>query len=84
MDWNLRCSFILLKSIVAYDVFFHFSTVMKDIEAHYKDPNLPYPSEENPLLFELTSYVESMGISNPCLKVKDLQMHWLFSIKGYK
>ena len=42
---------------------------MKDIEAHYHDPNLPYPEEENPLLYELTSYLESTGISNPFAKV---------------
>ena len=42
---------------------------MKDVEAHYKDPTLPYPPDDNPLLVELTSYLESTGISNPCLKV---------------
>ena len=43
--------------------------MMKDVEAHYKNPNLPYPSEDNPLLYEMTSYLESTGINNPCLKV---------------
>ena len=42
---------------------------MNDIERHYKDPELPYPSEENPLMYELTSYLESTGISNPLDKV---------------
>jgi len=42
---------------------------MKDVEAHYKNPDLPYPSEDNPLLYEMASYLESTGISNPCLKV---------------
>lgn len=46
---------------------------MRDIEAHYKNPELPYPSEDNPLLYELTSYLESTGISNPCLKVREGQ-----------
>ncbi|XP_057313652.1 WASH complex subunit 5-like [Hydractinia symbiolongicarpus] len=44
-------------------------TIMKDIQAHYKDPTLPYPPEDNPLLYELTSYLESTGISNPFLKI---------------
>ena len=44
---------------------------MKDIEAHYKDPTLPYPGEDNPLLYEMTPYIESTGIGNPSLKVKN-------------
>eukprot|EP00111_Clytia_hemisphaerica_P004569 TCONS_00013127-protein len=44
-------------------------TLMRDIEAHYKNPDLAYPSEDNPLLYETTSYLESTGISNPCLKI---------------
>ena len=44
-------------------------SLMKDIEAHYQDPNLPYPADDNPLLYELTSYLESSGISNPITKV---------------
>ena len=43
---------------------------MKDIEAHYSDPNLPYPADDNPLLYELTSYLESTGISSPFAKVR--------------
>ena len=42
---------------------------MADIEKHYEDPTQPYPREENPLMFELTSYLESSGISNPFAKV---------------
>ncbi|XP_047143782.1 WASH complex subunit 5 isoform X1 [Hydra vulgaris] len=44
-------------------------SVMKDIEAHYKDPTLPYPGEDNPLLYEMTPYIESTGIGNPSLKI---------------
>ncbi|XP_077991105.1 WASH complex subunit 5-like [Glandiceps talaboti] len=43
--------------------------LLTDIEAHYKDPSLPYPKEENPLMYELTSYLESAGISNPFTKI---------------
>ena len=43
--------------------------LLNDIEAHYSDPNLPYPGEDNALLYELTSYLESTGISNPYSKV---------------
>ncbi len=42
---------------------------MKEIEAHYRDPNIPYPGEDNPLLYEINSYLESTGISDPLIKV---------------
>ena len=41
------------------------SALLEDIERHYQDPSLPYPKEENPLMYELTSYLDSAGISNP-------------------
>lgn len=43
--------------------------LMADIEAHYQDPTKPYPSEDNPLMFELTSYLECAGISDPLAKI---------------
>ncbi|XP_070556885.1 WASH complex subunit 5-like [Ptychodera flava] len=43
--------------------------LLTDIEAHYQDPSLPYPKEDNPLMFELTSYLECAGISNPFTKI---------------
>ncbi|KAI0224187.1 hypothetical protein LSAT2_024791 [Lamellibrachia satsuma] len=43
--------------------------LLTDIQRHYQDPSLPYPKEENPLMFELTSYLESAGISNPLTKI---------------
>ncbi|KAK2144442.1 hypothetical protein LSH36_756g00059 [Paralvinella palmiformis] len=45
------------------------NAVLTDIELHYQDPSKPYPKEENPLLYELTSYLESAGISNPYTKI---------------
>ncbi|XP_020897630.1 WASH complex subunit 5 [Exaiptasia diaphana] len=42
---------------------------LRDIEAHYQDPSLPYPKEDNPLMFELTSYLEWSGIHNPLTKI---------------
>lgn len=53
--------------------------LLADIERHYQDPSLPYPKEDNPLMFELTSYLESAGISNPLAKIyiatKNLPYH---------
>lgn len=46
-----------------------FSALLRDVEAHYQDPTRPYPKEENPLMFELTSYLEWAGIHNPLTKV---------------
>ncbi|XP_046858069.1 WASH complex subunit 5-like [Xenia sp. Carnegie-2017] len=44
-------------------------SLIKDIEAHYQDPNKPYPSEENPLMSELSTYLESAGIHDPLKKI---------------
>ncbi|KJE94402.1 strumpellin, variant [Capsaspora owczarzaki ATCC 30864] len=47
-----------------------FNTSIKmDIDEHYRDPNKPYPAEDNPLLFELAAYLESAGISDPFTKI---------------
>ncbi|XP_071117463.1 WASH complex subunit 5-like [Haliotis cracherodii] len=45
------------------------NALLADIERHYQDPSLPYPKEENPLMYELTSYLESAGFHNPLLKI---------------
>ena len=47
-----------------------FRALLRDVEAHYQDPSLPYPSEDNPLMFELTSYLEWAGLHNPLSKVR--------------
>ncbi|XP_065176777.1 WASH complex subunit 5-like [Sycon ciliatum] len=44
-------------------------SILTDIQAHYADPSLPYPGEDNPLLSELTSYLETSGIHNPLTKI---------------
>ncbi|XP_067928374.1 WASH complex subunit 5-like [Watersipora subatra] len=43
--------------------------LLNDVERHYKDPALPYPREDNPLMYELSSYLETVGISNPLDKI---------------
>ena len=49
-----------------------FSALLADIERHYQNPELPYPKEENPLMYEMTSYLESAGCSNPMTKVRKM------------
>jgi WASH complex subunit strumpellin len=44
-------------------------SLITDIKAHYNDPTLPYPGEDNPLLQDLTSYLETAGISDPLTKI---------------
>ncbi|XP_062506598.1 WASH complex subunit 5-like [Corticium candelabrum] len=44
-------------------------SLITDVKAHYKDPTLPYPSEESALLQEVTSYLETAGISDPLTKI---------------
>lgn len=63
------CLAINFKQILLILMWYIFSALLADIERHYQDPTLPYPKEENPLMFELTSYLESAGISNPMTKV---------------
>ncbi|ESP05218.1 hypothetical protein LOTGIDRAFT_180993 [Lottia gigantea] len=43
--------------------------LLADIEKHYQDPTQPYPKEENPLMYELTAYLESSGFHNPLDKI---------------
>ena len=43
--------------------------LLGDIKRHYQDPSLPYPNEENPLMFEMSSYLENAGVSNPFSKI---------------
>ncbi|XP_076341364.1 WASH complex subunit 5-like [Tachypleus tridentatus] len=43
--------------------------LLAGIEAHYKDPSKPYPKEDNPLLYELSCYLDWAGISNPLAKI---------------
>ncbi|KAL1767894.1 WASH complex subunit strumpellin [Sigmodon hispidus] len=43
--------------------------LLADIEAHYRDPSLPYPKEDNTLLYEITAYLEAAGIHNPLNKI---------------
>lgn len=44
-------------------------SLLADIEAHYQDPSLPYPKEDNTLLYDITAYLEAAGIHNPLNKV---------------
>jgi len=46
-------------------------SLLADIQAHYMSPDSkPYPDEEeNPLLFELTKYLEYTGINDPLTKI---------------
>uniref|UniRef100_A0A673CVP1 WASH complex subunit 5 n=1 Tax=Sphaeramia orbicularis TaxID=375764 RepID=A0A673CVP1_9TELE len=44
-------------------------SLLADIEAHYQDPSLPYPKEDNTLLYEIAAYLEAAGIHNPLNKI---------------
>ena len=44
--------------------------LLSDIQVHYKDPdNKPYPGGNNPLMFELASYLEAAGLHDPSTKI---------------
>ncbi|XP_077866142.1 WASH complex subunit 5-like [Saccoglossus kowalevskii] len=66
-ELNFSCQF---DSMFLFDSLQNLNnSLMSDIEAHYQDPTLPYPKDENPLLYELTSYLECAGINNPFTKI---------------
>jgi hypothetical protein len=45
-------------------------SLLTDIQAHYANPDTkPYPDDENPLLPELTKYLETSGLNDPFVKV---------------
>ncbi|XP_071441255.1 WASH complex subunit 5 isoform X2 [Hetaerina americana] len=44
--------------------------LIADIKAHYKDPtNKPYPKDDNPLLYELSLYLDWAGLGDPMAKI---------------
>ncbi|XP_043922537.1 WASH complex subunit 5 [Protopterus annectens] len=43
--------------------------LLADIEAHYQDPSLPYPKEDNTLLYDITAYLEAAGMQSPLNKI---------------
>ena len=43
--------------------------LISQVNAHFQDPSSPYPDEENPLLYELNPYLESVGLSEPLKKI---------------
>lgn len=40
-----------------------------DIFAHYEDASKPYPKDDNPLMYELTNFLEAAGMTDPLSKV---------------
>lgn len=58
--------------------------LLNEIKEHYKDPSTkPYPREDNPLLLEVSTYLDWAGIGNPYAKIyvttKNLQFFSLFT-----
>lgn len=39
------------------------------MQAHYRDPARPYPKEDSPLMFELTTYLDWAGMGDPWAKI---------------
>lgn len=59
-------------------------SLLADIEAHYQDPTLPYPKEDNTLLYDITAYLEAAGIHNPLNKVRNNRLVTVKSLKSPK
>lgn len=65
---NFSCKLDSNILYCAEDVF--NKALIKDIQEHYLNPNTkPYPAEENPLLSELSAYLETAGINDPFSKI---------------
>lgn len=72
-------SLFLSPSQTSYNVSVLISrSLLSDIEAHYQDPSLPYPKEDNTLLYEITAYLEAAGIHNPLNKVSRVHVKTSF------
>ena len=76
--WKVISSLVLtvvciqfISNVQPYCCFPSLRALLADIEAHYQDPSLPYPKEDNTLLYEITAYLEAAGIHNPLNKVHD-------------
>lgn len=63
INWMFRCYQIAFCNLSSG------RSLLADIEAHYQDPTLPYPKEDNTLLYDITAYLEAAGIHNPLNKV---------------
>lgn len=66
-ELNTSCQFdskFLSSSLQTMNI-----ALLADVRQHYTDPSKPYPSEENPLMYELTSYLEAAGFHNPLRKI---------------
>lgn len=48
---------------------FNFRALLSDVQAHYRDPARPYPKEDSPLMFELTTYLDWAGMGDPWAKI---------------
>jgi len=45
-------------------------SLLTAIEKHYEDPDTnPYPSDENPIMFELTNFLDLAGLDDPLAKI---------------
>ncbi|KAM3928299.1 WASH complex subunit 5 [Leptodactylus fuscus] len=66
-ELNYSCKFDSKHLAAALDNF--NDAILSDIQAHYKDPSLPCPKEDNTLLYEITAYLEAAGTHNPLNKI---------------
>jgi len=44
-------------------------SVLNDVRAHYRNPDMPCPKATNPLLGDLSSYLEHVGLHDPLMKI---------------
>nr|XP_033788888.1 WASH complex subunit 5 isoform X2 [Geotrypetes seraphini] len=66
-ELNYTCKFDSKHLAAALENF--NKAILADIEAHYQDPSLPYPKEDNTLLYEIAAYLEAAGAHNPLNKI---------------
>ena len=55
------------NSVITVEWFVYiFRALLNEITEHYKNPSTkPYPKDDNPLLLEVSTYLDWAGIGNP-------------------
>lgn len=68
-QWTSKYSILTRLLTLVNSLFLRLRALMTAVKAHYEDPNKPYPSQDNPMMYELTSFLDSAGMSDPLTKI---------------
>uniref|UniRef100_H2YIV2 WASH complex subunit 5 n=1 Tax=Ciona savignyi TaxID=51511 RepID=H2YIV2_CIOSA len=66
-ELNFACKFE--SKFLASGVATMNKALLTAVEAHYKDPERPYPSDDSMMMYELTSYLDGVGMGEAIKKI---------------